>query len=88
VSDLYWRIEETCFNAFPPLRQVLLGDWLLRFANGMSRRANSVNPLGPRCLRIEETIISADNAPAHVLYTWFGLCQVYRYHFGRASPQH
>ena len=35
---LSWRIEETCFNAFPSLRQVLFGNWLLRFADGVTRR--------------------------------------------------
>ena len=46
-DELSWRIEETCFNAFPSLKQVLFGDWLLRFSAGLSRRANSVNPLRP-----------------------------------------
>jgi ribosomal protein S18 acetylase RimI-like enzyme len=43
--NLSWRIEETCFNAFPSLKQVLLGTWLMRFSEGLSRRANSINPL-------------------------------------------
>ena len=45
ARDLPWRVEETCWNAFPSLKQVLAGDFLLRFAQGVSRRANSVNPL-------------------------------------------
>lgn len=51
--DLDWHIEETCFNAFPSQRQALFGRWLMRFADGVSRRSNSVNALGPECPDIE-----------------------------------
>lgn len=44
---LSWRVEEVCFNAFPSLRQILLGNWLLRFSPGVSRRGNSANLLRP-----------------------------------------
>lgn len=44
---LAWRVEQACLNAWPSLGSVLVGDWLLRFGDGLSRRANSVNPIRP-----------------------------------------
>jgi len=37
--------EERGFNAWPALHNVICGGWLLRFAQGHTRRANSVNAL-------------------------------------------
>ena len=46
-AELAWRVEAVCFNAFPSLKQAILEGWLLRFSKGVSRRANSANPLHP-----------------------------------------
>jgi ribosomal protein S18 acetylase RimI-like enzyme len=70
---LSWRIEEACWNAFPSLQQVLLGDWLLRFSEGLTRRANSVNPLSAR----PEDIAAAITA-GEALYHAHGLPAIFR----------
>lgn len=40
-----WHAEWGCLNAWPALASVVHDGWVLRFANGLTRRANSANPL-------------------------------------------
>jgi N-acetylglutamate synthase len=40
-------LEERAMNAWPGLQTVLDDGWVLRFANGYTRRANSIIPLRP-----------------------------------------
>jgi GNAT superfamily N-acetyltransferase len=72
-GSLPWGIEETCFQAFPALKEVRHGDWLLRFSAGLSRRANSANPLGPQCADVAAAI-----AAAETLYDGEGLPTIFR----------
>jgi len=46
-SLLVQDIEERCLNACPPLQQVLSDGWVIRLADGYTRRANSVSPIYP-----------------------------------------
>jgi ribosomal protein S18 acetylase RimI-like enzyme len=72
-AHLAWRVEETCLNAWPALRQVLLNGWVLRFSEGLTRRANSANPLrGPR--ETDDGLITACEA----LYQRRGLPTIFR----------
>jgi GNAT superfamily N-acetyltransferase len=49
-------LEEISFNAWPALRTVYYDGWVIRFANGYSRRANSVNPIYRSKVAIDEKI--------------------------------
>lgn len=54
------RLEEITLNAWPALQSVFFDGWVLRFANGYTKRANSVNPLFPSTLDTLEKIISCE----------------------------
>lgn len=49
-------LEELSFNAHPSLKTQYYDGWVLRFANGYSSRANSVNMIYPSTIEIKEKI--------------------------------
>jgi len=49
-------IEERSINSLPALQTVIYDGWIVRFADGYTRRANSVNPLYPSRLPIDDKI--------------------------------
>lgn len=53
---LIQKIEALSMNALPALKTVQKDGWILRFANGYTKRANSINPLYPWCEELERKI--------------------------------
>ena len=49
-------LEEAALNAWPTVHQMLYDGWVLRFANGYTKRANSINPLYAGVLDLYEKI--------------------------------
>lgn len=66
-------LEELSLNMLPALHTMHYDGWVLRFANGYTRRANSVNPLYPATLPLDEKI-----AHCELLYRAYGLPTVYK----------
>ncbi|NEQ27386.1 MAG: GNAT family N-acetyltransferase, partial [Microcoleus sp. SIO2G3] len=55
-SKLIRRIEERSLNAWAAPRSILLDGWILRFADGYTKRANSVSVLYPSNRSTEEKL--------------------------------
>ncbi|GBG12231.1 hypothetical protein PAT3040_07099 [Paenibacillus agaridevorans] len=45
IAAEYKRLEEISLNGWPALQTVLLGGWLVRFADGYTKRSNSVSAI-------------------------------------------
>lgn len=58
--DRAWQIDQICSNAWPPLHQVFEGDWTIRLSEGLTRRANSVNPLTAQASEIDPVLALAE----------------------------
>jgi GNAT superfamily N-acetyltransferase len=65
-----FTIEELTMNAWPSLQTILLDGWIIRMANGYTKRANSVNPIYSFENNLDEKIkyceklYSGNNLPA------------------------
>jgi len=70
--DEIW-IEEISLNQWPPLSTLLYDGWVLRFADGYTKRANSVNPIHYSTCDLNVKINECEN-----LYSANGLPTVYK----------
>jgi ribosomal protein S18 acetylase RimI-like enzyme len=65
-----FMIEELSMNAWPSIQTLLYDGWILRMANGYTKRANSINLLYKSTINLEEKIkhcrnlYSQNNLPA------------------------
>ncbi len=67
------RIEEISLNSWPALQQILFDGWILRFSEGYSKRANSVNPLYSSNMDVEQKVDTCEK-----LYAGKGLQTIFR----------
>jgi N-acetylglutamate synthase len=54
--NMITTLEEISLNAWPSLQTVLYDGWVIRLANGYTRRANSVSPLYFSTMDVDEKI--------------------------------
>jgi GNAT superfamily N-acetyltransferase len=73
ASERARRIEEAALRAWPAHVDSDFDGWRLRFADGYTRRANSVTPLGPSRLSLEDKIATCER-----LYAERGLPVIFR----------
>ena len=77
--DLIIKLEHLAFRAMPALNTEEYDGWLLRFAEGYTGRANSVNPLQAGELDLEEKVIYCEQRyDQEGLATLFRLTDVYQ----------
>lgn len=66
-------VEDACLNAWPALKEIFYDGWLIRLAEGHTRRTNSVNVLHAGAMPIDEKIAHCER-----LYDAHGLPAIFR----------
>ncbi len=72
MDRLTASVEEACLNAWPALKEIFYDGWLIRLANGETRRTNSVNVIGRGVRAMDEKIAHCEQIyAAHGQPTYF-----------------
>ena len=72
MDRLSASVEEACLNAWPALKEIFYDGWLIRLAEGETRRTNSVNVLGRGAYALDEKIAYCERVyRAHGLPAYF-----------------
>ncbi|HTQ13362.1 MAG TPA: GNAT family N-acetyltransferase [Rhizomicrobium sp.] len=72
MDGLSASVEEACLNAWPALKEIFYDGWLIRLADGETRRTNSVNVIGRGRRALDEKIAHAARIySAHGLPAYF-----------------
>ena len=56
MDGLSASVEEACLNAWPALKEIFYDGWLIRLAEGQTRRTNSVNVIGAGRYALDDKI--------------------------------
>jgi len=76
-----FSIEELSMNAWPSLQTILYDGWVIRMSDGYGNRVNSVNPIYPSKIKLEEKLDYCDELfTRHKLLTTYKLigCEEHR----------
>lgn len=73
TNTLIQRIEETSMRALPALTTRSYDGWILRFANGYTRRANSISPIYASGMDLDEKLHHC-----HAVYHQAGLPLIFK----------
>jgi len=60
-NDLIQDLEQLSMNAWPSLQTMLYDGWVLRFAESVTRRSNSVSPIFGSSIDVEKKISFCEN---------------------------
>ncbi len=77
AERLMTSVEEAGFNAWPALKEIIYDGWLIRLAEGQTRRTNSVNVIGCGTYPLADKIRYCEGIyRAHALPTYFRICSI------------